>query len=151
MKRIAAIILFGSIAQLCAAFGAKELASARYNRTAMAAAGAKSSIQQVFVAQSSRREFRVFYRDGRGGSEVLIMLSDRESLDARKDPAALSALRTALCAYLASDERNERAAVDVSSALCVINEPTVPVFSLVWLGSRGDPISPELGKLGLPK
>lgn len=151
MKRLAAIILFGAIAQLCAAFEAKELAFARYNRTAMAASGAKSSIQQVFVARSSGREFRVVYQDGHGGSEVLVLLSDRESLDARKDPAALSALRTALCSYLASDERNERAAVDVSSALCVINEPTVPVFSLVWLGSRGNPISPELGKIDLPK
>jgi hypothetical protein len=151
MKSLAALFLFGAMAQLCAAFDSQELASARYNHTAMAAAGAASSIQQVFVARLSGREFRVVYRDSREGSEVLIVLSGSEALDARKNPAALRALRTALCAYLASEERNERAAVDVSSALCAINEPSVPVFSLVWLGSRGRSISSELSKIELPK
>ena len=150
MKRIIALILFGAIAHLCSAFDAQELASARYGRTAMAAAGAGSIIRQIFYDPSSDRQYHVWFQNGPEGSRVSLVLSDTEVIDVRKSPDLVRALRAALCAYLASEDRNERAAVDVSSALCVLNEPSVDVFSLVWLGSRGR-CSPELGRIELPK
>ncbi len=150
MKRFIALILFGAIAHLCSAFDAQKLASARYGRTGMAAAGAASIIRQIFYDPSSDLQFHVWYQNGPQGSKVLLVLSDDEVLDVRKDPALVKALRTVLCAYLASEDRNERAAVDVSSALCVLNEPSVDVFSLMWLGSSGR-CSPELGKIETQK
>ena len=141
------LALLAFAAQSAMAFNPTELASARYSSTAMAAVSEASYIEQVFVAEGSTRPIRVRYRNGRDGSDVQIVMSDTETIDVRKDPSALKALRSALLGYLGSKETNERAVVDICSALTVINEPSVRVFSVVWLGSRGKPLSPELGRI----
>jgi hypothetical protein len=151
MKVLVAFFFWGLMAPFCVAFDSQELAAAVYGKTAMCAIGDASSVEQMFWCPSSSREITVEYRNGPKGNLVSIRLPSGETLDARKDPVLTKALRSALCAYLASKDRNERAAVDVTSALCIINEPSVSVFSVVWLGSRGKPVSPELGKIDLKK
>jgi hypothetical protein len=151
MKLLIVFLSFGFIAPLCMAVDSQELATAVYGKTAMCAMGEASSIEQVFWWPSSGQEITVEYRNGPAGNIVQIRVSDRETVDARKDPATIKALRKALCAYLASKDRTERAAVDVTSALCVIDEPSISVFSVVWLGSFGKASSSEQGKIEIAK
>jgi hypothetical protein len=151
MKLFFAFLSFGFTAPLCVALDSQELGTAVYGYTAMCAMGKASSIEQVFWWPSSGREITVEYRNGPAGNLVHIRLSGGEILDARKDAAMIKALRSALCAYLASKDRNERAAVDVTSALCIVDEPSLSVFSVVWMGSQGKTVSSELGEINLKK
>lgn len=92
---------------------------------------------QTFCTESGLA-WEAIYQNTKEGTSILIgLLYDQGSqIDLRQNPELVAEMRHVLGRYLKDSKRNERASIDVMSALLILEEPDLHLANVIWRGSR---------------